>query len=381
MGNEQSTNQPIAGNTFGNQQTQNTSGLFGSSTTQILQPQTQQGGLFGSTLAPNSQNTQNTQNIQNPQNQGAGGSNLFGNTSSNMSGPLFGSSQNASSTQMSSLQQRAPLPIFSGSIGQQSQQQTVPGVRISVNELRPTTRFNDLHEDLQKIVEFVDAFILNKIQWQEQCEAVNKSMDQFCEQISPDVEHCTKNLDVVQQSLENDAESVAVAKRTVQIDASDAKTSFQVIDNLKLPQQFHTTNFWSTIPVSQHHAGSTIDGLSEDGGNRNLVDYFSKQVDDLSKTLAAYSSNITDVEAYLKGIEANTARQMQDVNSHRDVNSGGRSAESQVRELAIVLREFENGILNVATNVGGAREAVQEVVLGQSNESNPSGLTGSRSRW
>lgn len=278
---------------------------------------------------------------------------------------------------MSSLQQRAPVSVFSGSIGQQNQQHTVPGVHISVNELRPTTRFNDLHEELQRAIEYVDAFILNKIQWQEQCEAVSESMDRFCQQISPDVEHCTKNLDVVLQSLENDAESITSVKRVVQSDVADCKLNFDVINNLKLPQQFHNNNLWGTISAPQQHAGSMIDGALEGGSTRNLVEYFSNQADDLSKALASYTSNIAEVETYLKGIEASAARQTQDAGSHRDFSSSGK-IEDQVRELAIVLREFENGILKVATKVGSLRENVQEAVLGPGNESNPSGVRGSR---
>ena len=283
---------------------------------------------------------------------------------------MFGPSQNTTQAQSSTIQQRAPVSIFSNSIGQQSnQQQTIPGVRISVNELRPTTRFNDLHEELQKAIEFVDAFVTNKIQWQEQCEAANGMLEDLCQQMLPDVEHCAKGLETVQHSLENDAESISFAKSLVKSDVADAKLSFKVINNLKLPQQFHHANLWSSVSAPQQMGPAFPDEPPEDGGSRNLVDYFSKQADDMSKILASYKRNVADVEAYLKGVESNSFQQMQHLAFTRSRDGGVKSAEDQVQELATVLREFENGILGVAAKVGGTRESVQDAMLGPVNVS------------
>lgn len=353
------TNTQQGGGLFGNATTQNQSGgLFGSQQNQqpagslfnlggAQQSQPQQGaGLFGTGLNQG-------------QNQQSAG--LFGNTSNAQNkGSLFGQTQTSAQTQ----QQRPPVSIFSNSIGQQNQQQqTVPGVRISVNELRPTTRFNDLHEDLQKAIEYVDASIMNKIKWQEECESSSAALDDMCHQMPPDVEHCAKSLDNVQQSLENDASSIAFAKEFVKADAADAKLSFKVINNLKLPQQFHHANLWSSVSAPEQAGPSFPGNTSEEFGSRNLVDYFSKQADETSKTLASYRRNIAEVEAYLRGVESNALQQTQQLSFSRNRDGREKSAEDEVRELAAVLREFENGILSVATRVGEARESVQDAML------------------
>jgi len=254
--------------------------------------------------------------------------------------------------------------IFSGTIGQYSQQPaTVPGVRISVNELRPTTRFNDLHEELQKIIENVDNFILSQIHIQEQCEGASGAIEKTCQEIPPDVEYCLKSLDNVQQALESDAESIAFAKDLVKIDATDAKLSFKVIQNLKLPQQYHHTNLWTTASAASTGPSISDAGDVFEGGNRNLVEYFSKQVDGMASTLDMYKRNIADVETYLKRIEMSMLQQIQRTSFNRG-RQGERSADDQIRELAAVLREFEGGILGVAKSVGGVREQVQEAALG-----------------
>ena len=263
-----------------------------------------------------------------------------------------------------------PLPppsLFSATIGQHTQQQqTIPGVRISVNELRPTTRFNDLHEELQKAIEYVDSFILNKMQWKDACELEGEKIDNMCVQLPPDVEYCTKQLDTMQQALENDAESIAFAKNLVKADAEDAKLSFKVIQNLRLPQQFHQTSLWSTTMAPQNPRAGIVDDDPEAGVSRNLVDYFSKQADSMSKDLSSYKRNIAEVEDYLKGVEANTMQQMHQMFTGGQ-DSKAKNAEDEVRELAAVLRAFENGILGVAAKVGSTRESVQDAMLSIEN--------------
>jgi nucleoporin p58/p45 len=78
------------------------------------------------------------------------------------------------------------------SLGQSTnqQQQTVPGVRIDVTNIRGTTRFNDLHEDLQKQISFLDDFIQAQIQLKNDCDAIMPSHDSQLAQVPNDVEFC-----------------------------------------------------------------------------------------------------------------------------------------------------------------------------------------------
>ena len=322
--------------------------MFGTNNAQQMQPQ-QGGGLFGPL------------NSSQPQQAGA----LFGGTLNNQNkSSIFGNSQAPSQVQQPINQQPAPVSMFSNSIGQQSQQQqVVPGVRISVNELRPTTRFNDLHEELQKAIEFVDNFIAGQINFQEQCIGASPELNELSLQMSPDVQHCTKKLESVQQALEGDAESIAFAKDLVRADAADAKLNFKIINNLKLPPQFHHANLWNSIPTTLHAGPSFLDGAVEQGSSRNLIEYFSNQSDEMSKTLAVYKRNVAEVETYLRGVESNAIQEMQRLAVSRNREGGPSTSEDQVKELAFVLRDFESGILGIAARVGGARESVQSVML------------------
>lgn len=237
---------------------------------------------------------------------------------------------------------------------------------MSTSELRPTTRFTDLHEQLQTLIENIDDFIQQQMKYQQECVSLNPSISQECDDMPNDVEYCTKALDTMQTALENDAGAISHAKLLTKWDVANAKLNFSAIENMAVPQQYQTTSLWALPSVSRESAPSLLDDEdNKDGiGSVNLINYFSSQADDMSKLLNGYQKNIGEVEAYLKGIEGNTMPQMQQQLFTRGHDGQRKTAEDQIRELAAVLKEFENGILNVAGRVGGVRENMQEVMLG-----------------
>ena len=233
---------------------------------------------------------------------------------------------------------------------------------IGLNELRPTTRFNDVHEELQKAIEYIDSFILDQIRKQEECAAANATIENMSLQMPSDIEYCANSLEIMQQALENDAASIAFAKDLVKTDFDNSKLSFKVVQNLTLPQQFHHNAFRSSGVPSQPR-GLLFPNEDPQDSRTNIVDYFMKQADEMTKTLDTYDKNVAEVESYLKGVESNIMQQMQQIMLTRTRDGEEKTAEDQVRELAAVLREFGNGIIGVATRVGDTREKVQEVML------------------
>lgn len=218
------------------------------------------------------------------------------------------------------------------------------------------------------MIENVDNFILRQIGFHEQCEGVMGEVERFSS-IPGDVEYCTKTLETMQDALENDAEAIAHAKALVKTDVANAKLSFKIIQTLKLPQQYQATGLWRGPDLSQT-AAPTLSDDDRLSPNSNLVSYFSHEADNMSNTLEGYKRSIAEVETYLKGVEVNTVHQMQQMAFTQGQDGRARSAEDQVRELAAVLREFESGILGVAGKVGGTREKLQEVMLGNFDSGN-----------
>ncbi|KAL8954095.1 MAG: hypothetical protein Q9222_000074 [Ikaeria aurantiellina] len=329
------------------QQAQTGSSLFGAANTQS-QPQLG-GGLFAS-LGQN-------QSQQKPQT-----SSLFGGLNEKKESSIFPSARNQNQSQ----QPPSQPSLFATSIGQYTQrQQAVPGVRVTTSELRPTTRFTDLHEQLQTLIENIDGFIQQQIKFQQECAAMNPAIDENCSQMPSDVDHCTKTLDTMQHALENDAEAISKAKSLTKEDVANAKLSFTAVESLTIPQSYQAANLWALPPASRDAAPSLLndEDNAEGLGSASLVSLFSTQADEMSQSLDGYGRNIAEVESYLRYTEVNTLQQMQQLVLTQCQDGQGKSGEDQVRELAAVFRDFENGIMKVAGKVGGAREKVQELVL------------------
>jgi len=184
--------------------------------------------------------------------------------------------------------------------------------------------------------------------------------DQSIKSIPNDVEFVTGKADTVELALDNDGQAINTMKGIVQIDAENARLSFRAVENLKLPQQFHYGGMWH---------GSNEAASGQDGESTDLVSYFSNSASEMTRTLGTYQGQIAEIETHLRTVEANTISQSQQLMFRRGRDGGARSSEDQIRELAAVLREFENGIITVAGKVGGVREDVQEILLKQQEPS------------
>ncbi|KAH8163386.1 hypothetical protein CIB48_g4863 [Xylaria polymorpha] len=349
-------------------QPQQTGGLFGASAQTQTQPQTRAtGGLFGNTNAASQVTTGAT-----------GGSGLFGGGLANPSQPannaagigadrlpVFASGGLGQQTQnqpnsLGQSQQQPAVGLGGGlgfglTMGQPSAQPTVPGVRIDVTNLKGTTRFNDLQEDLQKIVEQADNFIAEQVRRKQEVDSFMSGHREMLESIPDDVTFVTRKYDGARNALESAAQSIEAARVLVNQDADNARLSFRAIDNLKLPQQYHTSGFWSPRQQASGNANAETDG-------QDLVGFFSRTADEMGEQMKKYERNLTEIELHMHGVSDNLVEQLQRMMATK--NSASSGADEKIQELVAVLRDFEQGILKVAGDVGSAREGMTRLQLG-----------------
>lgn len=254
----------------------------------------------------------------------------------------------------SNQQSQQPLGGFSSN----QQQQTAPGVRIDMTNVKGSTRVSDLHEDLQKQLAHLDGVILASMDRMKECEAFMPAHEKQLDNVPTDVEFCSRKLRGLADLMDGDTEAVFALKNLIEEDAEHAKLSFRAIDNLKLPPQYHNTGHWPTKATG----GDSRTQGSAARDAQEIVGYFSSTADELSGKLAKYQKNITEIELHLRGVEASTAQQIHNYVARRQ---GGSAAQSdQIQELAESLQDFERGILNVAGKVGNTREKLQSLQLG-----------------
>ncbi|KAH8596129.1 nucleoporin FG repeat region-domain-containing protein [Bisporella sp. PMI_857] len=364
FGSTTATTQPQTGGLFGATQAQSqpqaAGGLFPSLGSSISQTTNQNttGGMFGATNNQPSQGGGLFGGL-NTQNQNKPASSLFGGLGNTQSQP-----QNQQPQQQGLGQSRFMGGLTMGPANQHNQQ-TVPGVKISTENLRGTTRFEDLHENLQQNIEYMDNVIQGFISKKLEIDAILPAHDDNCSRIPPDVEFCRRKQIGVEASLTADVDAIAHVKNLNDIDIENSKLSFKAIDRLKLPPQYHTPGVWHKSTTSPNQNRGSTNTSSTASEARDIVSFFSSTADELSGTLAKYQSNIKEIELHLRNVEASSAQQINALIAKRNGNSEGRDAgDAAIRELAGALTEFEQGILHVAGKVGGAREGMQTLQLG-----------------
>ncbi|KAI1403622.1 hypothetical protein F4819DRAFT_484478 [Hypoxylon fuscum] len=369
------TTQPQqAGGLFGNQQAaqtqtqppqmqnqaqaQNTGGLFGGNMTgQTTTP----AGLFGNTLKPPQPTTGSTLFSQTTQQRPSPFGSTLGQPTQPQSNPL-GQSQ----PQQSGLGLGGSLGLGL-TMGQSSTQQTVPGVRIDVSNLKGTTRFNDLQEDLQKKIEQVDVFIQQQMRGKEQVDSFMPGHRDMLESIPSDVNFVTKKYETAHSALASAAQSIEAARGLVAQDVDHARLSFRAIDNLKLPEQYHTAGIWSPRQQTTGTANAEADG-------QDLVSFFSRAADDMEEQVKRYEGNMGEIEMHMHGVSDGLVEQLQKMMANQNGTASGPNEKAQ--ELAAVLRDLQQGILKVASDVAGAREGMTQLQLGNfvSNDGGRNGI-------
>lgn len=253
-------------------------------------------------------------------------------------------------------------PLGGGlSLGQSTNQQaqSVPGVRIDASQIRGTTRFNDLHDELQKQITLFDNVIQGQIRLKADCDAIMPAHANQLAQVPHDVEFCRRKHIGVENAQDSDAQAISIVGKLIKVDAEHAKLSFKAIDNLKLPPQYHNQGVWAQNPSANSNGGPE----NEDSDAQDIVGFFVKTADELAHTLNTCQKHLVEIEQHLRSVEANSAQQINALVAKRNGTSTGQ--EDPRDELFGVLRDFEDGLLIVAGKIGGSREGVRTLQLGQ----------------
>lgn len=314
------------------------------------------GGLFGSSLKPSQPTAASS------------GTTLFNQPTQPK--PGFGGFLNQptqpQSTTLGQSQAQQPGLGLGASLGLgltmgQSTQQNVPGVRIDVSNLKGTTRFNDLQEDLQKNIERVDAFIQQQMRNKEQVDSFMPGHKEMLKSVPNDVNFVAKKYENAHSALASAAQSIEAARGLVAQDVDHARLSFRAIDNLKLPEQYHTAGIWSPRQQPAGTANTEADG-------QDLVTFFSRAADDMEDQVRRYERNMTEIEMHMHGVSDSLVEQLQKMMANKNGASSGPNEKAQ--ELSAVLRELQQGILKVASDVAGTREGMTQLQLGNFISSN-----------
>lgn len=234
-------------------------------------------------------------------------------------------------------------------------QQTVPGVKIDLSNIKPTTRFSELHEDLQQKIIEIDEFIQRQVKYATELQESIPARGAALETIPGDVDYLTQRVEIVEDALESDAQDIKKVKDDLTTDQSDATRCFNALENLKLPSQYHYTG----LAAASMRAGADEEGL---GSTSDLIPYFESKTKEVDGRLQKYAANLAEVEGHMSTVEASAVEQFEKLVYRRGKPDAW--SNDEVKELVGTLVDFENAILRVAGKVGETREEIVELTLG-----------------
>ena len=256
------------------------------------------------------------------------------------------------------MQQPAQPPAAGGSLfgalnnantSTNAPQSTVPAVKLDWSNVKPTTRFNELHQEVQDAIVFIDGVIQGAMRASMQCSEALPGLGRSIEGLPADVEYLERRLETVEGALGRDAVNVNAAKEVIEKDSEDAIRVFRAVENLKLPNQFH----YGTVTSSSSDPSTTSD----------LLSYFSERALELETQSKVFEKQQREVDGHLRNVEYSAVEGLQKLGRGRGEDAGERVGEG-LREIAGVMRTFEEAILRVAERVGEGRERVVDLELG-----------------
>jgi nucleoporin p58/p45 len=293
-------------------------------------------------------------------------------------------------------QSTATKPAASLNLGQQPALGTSTSTaRIDLEHLRPTTKFDQLTEELQSEILSLDTHILNEIN---RCNEVSNLLPNIAasgSNIPNDVSYITQKLEEVETGLENDAAEIQELKEnTLKKDADEAKLCFREMDRLKMPSHYQNSMTNSSASISAGVYGGhglpgwwnhpqtlqrSIRGGTGAGGSRalqipgdedeaalesgsaSLVNFFEQRTDEMKQTLTRDKALLAQIEEFVVSVECKLAFKQRELQAG-DGASSGLQGDDQLALLRHVFEQFERGLLEVADKVGEVRDEVQEII-------------------
>lgn len=226
-------------------------------------------------------------------------------------------------------------------------------MKIDISNLKPTSRFWELHESLQQEIVKCDEFIETQKSFITQCQVFIPGHGKSLSTISPDVAFITQKFDTATSALERDASAIASVKELIATDIEDARREFTAIEHFKLPAQYQYSQGWN--PGAESDADNTF-------ASTDMVPYFERQANMLEESLKKYNAQIEEIEAHLRTVEGSAVEQTQKVMRRR---AGEDQEGERIRELSGAMEVFEDAVLRVAAKVGEAREGVIVCSMGR----------------
>ena len=269
----------------------------------------------------------------------------------------------------------------------------ISSTAIDLEHLRPTTKFDAAHPNIQKVISDLDNAILNEIHKANEVPQIFEKVTERGDPLPASLDLVTAKLDHLTHSLENDAEAiVAVRDGSLKKGEGEAKCVFRAVDRLKVPRQYqvgHKQNEsinggvyggsgvsgWWNNPQTLRATGSKADVKGEtmqlpgeeleDSGPKSLVELFGTRADEMAELMQGNRALLAEIEDFVGGLEDKVRSKERQLNERLNLGAETGSTvgekEHQMQLLKYVFGEVDRGMYEVAGRVGACRDDVLEL--------------------
>lgn len=233
------------------------------------------------------------------------------------------------------------------------------GIQIkTIDNIKGTTRFSELHPDFQNEIQKLDDIFQGHMSNSQRIREVLPRQGETVASLAPDVAYIEQFLSTVELGIDNDSGNIARLKQQVEKDQQEALLCHRAVTNQSLPAQFRYGNAANlSASTTKPNAAASAD---DDDPTKpvDLIPYFSHRADNLSATLETYQHQIREIEAHLRTMESGIVEKAHQL-------SGSRSGlRDQRKELIDAMRAIEGAILEAAKRVGRTRDLVIQTTMG-----------------
>lgn len=242
--------------------------------------------------------------------------------------------------------------------GTAAQTSSTPATKLNWENVRSTTRFEDLVDTAKEQLEMVDKMVQQQETFCKQIEAFLPVHNSNLSSLAPDIELIKDKVETAEQALVTDAQGVQASKLLAEADHENVLRCERIGENLRLPSQYHYA------PASNKYGGrktGAADGVLNGDYDTDLVgNYFVPMAAEMQKLLDTYQSNLNEIESHLQTIEGSAIAQARSLSQQRTGSDDSSDAHQQLRN---TLRDMEDTIFTTAAKVGTCREGVTGLSL------------------
>lgn len=268
----------------------------------------------------------------------------------------------------------------------------VSSTAIDLEHLRPTTKYDAAHPDIQRVIESLDNAILNQIELANAIPDLIRKLEDLGQNVPGGLDLVSAKLDHLTSGLENDAEAVvAVRDGTLKKSEGEAKCVFRAVDRLKVPRQYQVGHKQNESINGGVYGGSGLSGWwnnpqalkaatkadakgetmqlpgeeVDEQGPKSLVEMFNNRAGEMADLMKSNRELLSEIEDFVGGLEDKVRSKERQLNER--INLGAENGqnvgekEHQLQLLKYVFGEVDRGMYEVAGKVGAARDDVLEL--------------------